>query len=137
VARSRQLLIHPTYPHLPSEIRMLPLTGAPPFGVSPSHAAKWRRELKRWSDSSGGKERLLGISERGDAYMRRVFINGARALVRIPSGRTGGIWDWVNALLSRRAFNVCIRRGPRRMLTLHLLVREIVPALPDERNAGE
>ena len=56
--------------------------------------------------SSGGKERLLGISKRGDAYMRRQFINGARALVRIAIGRTGGLWDWINALLSRRAFNV-------------------------------
>lgn len=56
--------------------------------------------------SSGGKERLLGISKRGDAYMRRQFINGARALVRIAAGRKGGIWDWINALLSRRSFNV-------------------------------
>ena len=38
--------------------------------------------------------------------MRRQFINGARALVRIASGRTGGYWDWINALLTRRAFNV-------------------------------
>ena len=57
-------------------------------------------------NSSGGKERLLGISKRGDAYMRRQFINGARALVRIASGRSGGLWDWINALLTRRAFNV-------------------------------
>jgi len=56
--------------------------------------------------STGGKERLLGISKRGDAYMRRQFINGARSLVRIASGRTGGYWDWINALLARRAFNV-------------------------------
>ena len=56
--------------------------------------------------STGGKERLLGISKRGDAYMRRQFINGARSLVRIASGRTGGHWDWINALLARRAFNV-------------------------------
>jgi transposase len=69
------------------------------------HFAAWLGLTPR-QHSSGGKERLLGISKRGDAYMRRQFINGARALVRIASGRTGGYWDWINALLARRSFNV-------------------------------
>ncbi len=69
------------------------------------HFAAWLG-LTPKQHSSGGKERLLGISKRGDAYMRRQFINGARSLVRIASGRTGGYWDWINALLARRAFNV-------------------------------
>lgn len=69
------------------------------------HFAAWLG-LTPKQHSSGGKERLLGISKRGDAYMRRQFINGARALVRIAVGRTGGMWDWINALLSRRSFNV-------------------------------
>ena len=69
------------------------------------HYAAWLG-LTPKQHSSGGKERLLGISKRGDAYMRRQFINGARSLVRIASGRTGGYWDWVNVLLARRAFNV-------------------------------
>jgi transposase len=69
------------------------------------HFAAWLG-LTPKQHSSGGKERLLGISKRGDAYMRRQFINGARALVRISSGRTGSFWDWINALLARRAFNV-------------------------------
>ena len=69
------------------------------------HFATWLG-LTPKQHSSGGKERLLGISKRGDAYMRRQFINGARCLVRIASGRTGGYWEWINALLARRAFNV-------------------------------
>ena len=73
--------------------------------TSARHFAAWLG-LTPKQHSSGGKERLLGISKRGDAYMRRQFINGARALVRIAIGRTGGLWDWINALLSRRAFNV-------------------------------
>jgi transposase len=72
---------------------------------SSRHFAAWLG-LTPKQHSSGGKERLLGISKRGDAYMRRQFINGARSLVRIASGRTGGYWDWINALLARRAFNV-------------------------------
>ena len=69
------------------------------------HFAAWLGLTPR-QHSSGGKERLLGISKRGDAYLRRQFINGARAVVRIAAGRTGGWWDWINALLARRAFNV-------------------------------
>jgi len=69
------------------------------------HFAAWLG-LTPKQHSSGGKERLLGISKRGDAYMRRQFVNGGRSLVRIAEGRTGGIWDWINALLQRRSFNV-------------------------------
>lgn len=69
------------------------------------HFAAWLG-LTPKQHSSGGKERLLGISKRGDAYMRRQFVNGARSLVRIADGRTGGMWDWINSLLQRRAFNV-------------------------------
>ena len=56
--------------------------------------------------STGGKTVLLGISKRGDAYLRRQLVNGARSLVRIACGRTGHLWDWINSLMSRRAFNV-------------------------------
>jgi transposase len=56
--------------------------------------------------SSGGKERTYGISKRGNSYLRRQLINGARAIVRVAKGRRGGIWDWVNRLLKRRHFNV-------------------------------
>lgn len=69
------------------------------------HFAAWLG-LTPKQHSSGGKERLLGISKRGDAYMRRQFVNGARSLVRIAVGRTGGIWDWINGLLQRKVFNV-------------------------------
>ncbi|WP_298270691.1 IS110 family transposase [uncultured Bradyrhizobium sp.] len=69
------------------------------------HFAAWLG-LTPKQHSSGGKDRLLGISKRGDAYMRRQFVNGGRSLVRIAEGRKGGIWDWINALLQRRSFNV-------------------------------
>lgn len=56
--------------------------------------------------SIGGKERTFGISKRGNSYLRRQIINGARAVVRVAKGRRGGLWDWVNRLLERRHFNV-------------------------------
>ena len=55
--------------------------------------------------SSGGKERLLGISKRGDGYLRQLLIHGARAVIhhirrRLKAGRPGGN-PWVEQLLQR------------------------------------
>jgi transposase len=34
------------------------------------------------SDSSGGKEKRVGISKRGDSYIRRLLVIGATAIIR-------------------------------------------------------
>lgn len=39
---------------------------------------------------TGGKVRLLGISKRGDAYMRTLFIHGARAATLLAKSQTRG-----------------------------------------------
>ncbi len=57
---------------------------------------------------TGGKERLLGISKRGDGYLRRQLMHGARSLVRVARGRAAPLWAWIDALLSRRPFNVVV-----------------------------
>jgi transposase len=59
--------------------------------------------------SSGGKERLLGISKRGDSYLRGLLIHGARAVIRhirarLKAGQPGGN-PWVEQLLERRHAN--------------------------------
>ena len=58
--------------------------------------------------ATGGKERRLGLSKRGDAYLRRQLIHGARALVKVSQGRSGKLWSWVNGLRARRPFNVVV-----------------------------
>jgi len=55
--------------------------------------------------SSGGKDRLLGISKRGDGYLRSLLIHGARAVIhhirrRLKAGKPGGN-PWVEQLLQR------------------------------------
>jgi transposase len=55
--------------------------------------------------SSGGKERLLGISKRGDGYLRGLLIHGARTVIyhirrRLQAGQPGGN-PWVEQLLLR------------------------------------
>ena len=71
------------------------------------HFAAWPGLVPR-QHSTGGKDRLLGISKRGDGYLRRQLINGARALVRVARGHEGALWSWINALLARRPFNVAV-----------------------------
>lgn len=73
--------------------------------VSGSAFAAWLGITPR-QHSSGGKERMFGITKRGNTYLRRQLINGARAVVRIARGRRGGMWDWINKMLNRRHFNI-------------------------------
>ena len=55
--------------------------------------------------SSGGKDNLLGISKRGNAYLRTLFIHGARAVLRHSNGKTDRFSRWAIALADRRGFN--------------------------------
>ena len=50
--------------------------------------------------SSGGKERLLGISKRGDAYLRTLLIHGARSVIRTAKGKTDRLSQWITRLAS-------------------------------------
>lgn len=82
--------------------------------VPDARAFRSGRQLAAWiglvpkQHSSGGKPRQLGLSKRGDGYLRRQLIHGARALVRVAKGRTGRLWAWVDQLLARRPFNVVV-----------------------------
>ena len=56
--------------------------------------------------SSGGKPRLLGISKRGDTYLRTLLIHGARAVVRAAARKDDAHSRWINALVQRRNANI-------------------------------
>ncbi len=71
------------------------------------HLAAWLG-LVPGQHASGGKERRLGLSKRGDGYLRRQLIHGARALVKVSRGREGQLWSWINGLRERRPFNVVV-----------------------------
>lgn len=56
--------------------------------------------------SSGGKERLLGISKRGDGYLRKLLVHGARAVVsRVESHPESPQANWLKELIKRRGIN--------------------------------
>lgn len=56
--------------------------------------------------STGGRERLLGISKRGDVYLRQLLIHGARAVLRYADRKDDPLSRWATALKARRHANV-------------------------------
>ena len=55
--------------------------------------------------STGGKPRLLGISKRGDRYLRKLFVHGARATLRWVDSKQDDRSRWLKALIARRGKN--------------------------------
>jgi transposase len=55
--------------------------------------------------STGGKAKLYGISERGNIYLRRMFIHGARAVLLRVKYDTGGFGQRVHQLEARAPRN--------------------------------
>lgn len=70
------------------------------------------RQMSAWmglvprQNSSGGKTTLLGISKRGDTYLRTLLIHGARSVVRTAE-RHRNPDDWLMQLQQRRTHNIC------------------------------
>lgn len=69
------------------------------------------RQLAAWlgmvprQHSTGGKSTLLGISKRGDTYLRTLLIHGARAVIRVMD-RKPNADPWLKSLLARRNKNI-------------------------------
>jgi transposase len=55
--------------------------------------------------SSGGKQNLLGISKRGDSYLRTLLIHGARSVI-YRAGQKPQVCSWINGVVNRRNKNV-------------------------------
>ncbi len=76
----------------------------------PSLFAKGR-DVSAWlglvpgQDSTGGKVRLLGITKRGDSYLRKLLIHGARSAVLAATRKLDAHSQWINAVSARRGVN--------------------------------
>lgn len=76
------------------------------------HAFKNARQLAAWlglvprQHSSGGKQVLLGISKRGDAYLRTLLIHGGRSVLLAQKRKTCVEESWSSALAKRRHPNI-------------------------------
>lgn len=56
--------------------------------------------------SSGGKQRLYGITKRGDTYLRTLLIHGARSALRSAGDKPDKLLCWARKLAERRGRNV-------------------------------
>ena len=70
------------------------------------------RDMAAWlgltprQHSSGGKERLLGISKRGDAYLHTLLIHGARSVLYVAGRKEDPRSRWLQSLCNRRHKNI-------------------------------
>ncbi|MCF6266370.1 MAG: IS110 family transposase [Desulfuromusa sp.] len=58
--------------------------------------------------SSGGKDNLLGISKRGDKYMRSLLVHGARAVVIQAARKDDSLSRWINRIREKRGWNKAV-----------------------------
>ena len=79
--------------------------------VSDASAFKNGRQFAAWlglvprQHATGGKERLLGISKRGDSYLRQLLVHGARTTIRWVGRKTDRRSQWIRQLVERRGKN--------------------------------
>ena len=72
------------------------------------------RDLAAWlglvprQSTTGGKPRLLGISKRGNKYLRKLLIHGARAALPHVAERDTPLGRWAKELLGRAHQNVAV-----------------------------
>ena len=81
--------------------------------ASVGNAAEFKngRQFAAWfglvprQHSSGGKQVLLGISKRGDTYLRTLLVHGARAVIRFDEKKSEPE-SWLRQLIMRRNKNI-------------------------------
>lgn len=72
------------------------------------------RDLAAWLGlvprqmTTGGKPRLLGISKRGNKYLRKLLVHGARAALPSLSASATPLGQWLRSLLQRAHKNTVI-----------------------------
>lgn len=72
------------------------------------------RELAAWlglvprQHSSGGKPLMLGISKRGDSYIRTLMVHGARSVMRVAERKKTPTDRWSTEMIKRRHKNVAV-----------------------------
>jgi len=72
------------------------------------------RDLSTWMGivpgefTTGGKQKLLGISKRGNKYLRRLFVQGARSVLQQRDKQAPGLSFWLAQLLACKHQNVVV-----------------------------
>ncbi len=83
-------------------------------GIGNGHAFGKGRNFAAWiclvprQHSTGGKQKLLGISKRGNPYLRTLLVQGARAVLQKRMHQSPGLSCWLQRLSSRKHGNVAV-----------------------------
>lgn len=83
---------------------LLTVLGDPSLFKNGRHFAAYLGLVPKQS-SSGGKQRLLGISKRGDTYIRNLLIHGGRSVVKNLKQKQDKRSQWARQLKERRGYN--------------------------------
>lgn len=90
--------------------------------------------------STGGRERLLGITKRGDTYVRTLLIHGARSAARAAKKKEDSLSRWINALVARRGFNKAVVALANKLIRIAWVIvargEEYRPALLNPHQAA-
>lgn len=102
--KSRRLQVIPGIGPLSASALVASVGDASTFKNGRQFAA-WLGLVPR-QDSSGGKEKLLGISKRGDVYLRTLLIHGARSVLCHLHRHADQADGWLARLALRRNSNI-------------------------------
>jgi transposase len=81
--------------------------------------------------SSGNKQRLLGISKRGDTYLRALLIHGARAALRVAHKKDNAPSRWAVSLKARAGENkACVALANKNARMIWALLTQQVSYKP-------
>jgi len=82
--------------------------------IGSGQAFEWGRDFAAWlglvpkQATTGGKPRLLGITKRGNAYIRKNLIHGARAALPVLIKMDTTLGRWLKGLVDRTHKNRAI-----------------------------
>ena len=98
--------------------RLMSIPGVGPLGATALLAAvgdgrqfRKARDLAAWlglaprQNSTGGKTTLLGISKRGNPYLRRLIVHGARSCIAHLNRERDKMGEWIGTLEKRMHVN--------------------------------
>lgn len=107
-----QVKAHPVCKRLMTIPGVGPTTASAIVAATPgAHMFKNGRQFSAWLGlvpkqlSTGGKPRLLGISKRGDAYIRQLLVHGARSVLKVAHKKKDRISTWATKMKQTKGWN--------------------------------
>ncbi len=89
------------------------------------------RQMSAWlgltprEHSSGGKKILLGITKRGDGYLRKLLVHGARSVINRAQSKTDPRSVWINNIVDRRGKNkACVALANKNVRVIWSLITQ-------------